>query len=85
MKLNERTLIQFSISPKSPPDKEGWLFKRGEVNKSFQQRYFVLKGNLLYYFEKRLDKEPAGLIILEGKEAIFWIQVDSVTILLFYF
>jgi len=26
----------------------------------------VLKGNLLFYFETRLDKEPLGLIIVEG-------------------
>ena len=44
----------------------GWLWKRGEVNKNFQKRYFVLKGNLLFYFDKRLDKEPIGVIILEG-------------------
>jgi hypothetical protein len=44
----------------------GWLNKRGEVNKSFQKRWFVLKGNLLFYFEKKGDKEPLGMIILEG-------------------
>ena len=27
---------------------------------------FVLKGNLLYYFEKKTDKEPAGVVIVEG-------------------
>ena len=40
--------------------------KKGEVNKGFQKRWFVLKGNLLFYFEKRHDKEPLGVIILEG-------------------
>lgn len=51
----------------SPPiDLEGWLQKRGEVNKSWQRRYFVLKGNLLFYFEKKGDREPIGVIILEG-------------------
>lgn len=44
----------------------GFLNKRGEVNKAFQRRYFVLKGNLLFYFESRVDKEPLGLIIVEG-------------------
>ena len=47
-------------------DFSGWLWKRGEVNKNFQKRYFVLKGNLLFYFDKRFDKEPIGVIILEG-------------------
>ncbi|GBM34366.1 Sesquipedalian-1 [Araneus ventricosus] len=65
MKINEKNLINFAVS-KSCIDREGWLGKRGEVNKSFQKRWFVLKGNLLFYFEKRDDKEPVGLIILEG-------------------
>ena len=37
-----------------------------QVNKSFQRRWFVLKGNLLFYFEKKGDKEPIGVVILEG-------------------
>ncbi|XP_015924043.1 sesquipedalian-2 [Parasteatoda tepidariorum] len=65
MKINEKNLVSFAVS-KSCIDREGWLGKRGEVNKSFQKRWCVLKGNLLFYFEKRDDKEPAGLVILEG-------------------
>ena len=33
---------------------------------AFQRRYFVLKGNLLFYFERRTDREPIGVVILEG-------------------
>ena len=66
MKINELTLIHYATSPETPADKEGWLWKRGEVNKGFQKRYFVLKGNLLFYFEKPNDREPVGVIILEG-------------------
>ena len=66
MKINESTLITYATSSTCPTDKEGWLHKRGEVNKNFQKRYFVLKGNLLFYFDKRFDKEPIGVIILEG-------------------
>lgn len=66
MKINERTLIAYSTTSRTPVDKEGWLWKRGEVNKSFQRRYFILRGNLLFYFEKKTDKEPVGVIILEG-------------------
>ena len=33
---------------------------------AFQKRYFVLKGNLLFYFERKTDREPIGVIILEG-------------------
>ncbi|XP_050340196.1 sesquipedalian-1 isoform X1 [Bactrocera neohumeralis] len=64
MKINEKNLCVFATSP--PFDCEGFLNKRGEINKAFQRRYFVLKGNLLFYFEKKGDKEPLGLIIVEG-------------------
>uniref|UniRef100_A0A2M4AW21 Putative pleckstrin similarity domain protein n=1 Tax=Anopheles triannulatus TaxID=58253 RepID=A0A2M4AW21_9DIPT len=64
MKINEKSLCLFATTP--PVDLEGWMNKRGELNKSWQRRWFVLKGNLLFYFEKRGDKEPLGMIILEG-------------------
>ncbi|KAL7646886.1 UNVERIFIED_CONTAM: hypothetical protein RMT77_002143 [Armadillidium vulgare] len=65
MKINEKNLIAYSIT-RDHIDKEGYLLKRGEVNKTFQRRWFVLKGNLLFYFEKKGDKEPLGVVILEG-------------------
>ncbi|KAH8281220.1 hypothetical protein KR044_011658 [Drosophila immigrans] len=64
MKINEKNLCVFARAP--PYDMEGFLNKRGEINRAFQRRYFVLKGNLLFYFETRNDKEPLGLIIVEG-------------------
>ena len=34
MKINEGTLSAFATSHSdAPPDKEGWLWKRGEVNR----------------------------------------------------
>lgn len=65
MKINEKNLAAFAISA-TPVDKEGYLNKRGYLNKAFQKRYFVLKGNLLFYFDKKFDKEAVGVIILEG-------------------
>lgn len=64
MKINEKNLCMFATTP--PVDLEGWLNKRGEINKSWQKRWFVLKGNLLFYFERKGDREPLGMIILEG-------------------
>jgi len=64
MKINEKNLIYFATA--EPYDKCGYLNKRGEVNRAWQKRWFILKGNLLFYFEKRYDKEPIGMIILEG-------------------
>lgn len=66
MRINDKNLSAFAVSA-TPVDKEGYLFKKGEVNKNFQKRYFLLKGNLLFYFEKKgSDKEPIGVVILEG-------------------
>ncbi|KAK9513033.1 hypothetical protein O3M35_001315 [Rhynocoris fuscipes] len=65
MKINDKNLSAFAASLNGI-DREGWLVKRGEINKAFQKRWFVLKGNLLFYFDKRFDKEPTGVIILEG-------------------
>ena len=78
MRINEKHLASFATN-NCPVDKEGYLLKRGEVNKSFQKRYFVLKGNLLFYFEKRTDKEPIGVIILEGCTVELSENLDSFT------
>uniref|UniRef100_A0A2P2HZT9 PH domain-containing protein DDB_G0275795-like isoform X1 n=1 Tax=Hirondellea gigas TaxID=1518452 RepID=A0A2P2HZT9_9CRUS len=65
MKINEKNLVAFSVAP-TVVQREGYLLKRGEVNRAFQKRWFVLKGNLLFYFERRGDREPLGVIIMEG-------------------
>ena len=65
MRINDKHLCRIAVG-NTPTDKEGALSKRGEVNKSFQKRWFMLKGNLLFYFEKKGDREPVGLIIIEG-------------------
>lgn len=58
-------MVAFATSA-TPVDREGWLNKRGEVNRGYQRRWFVLKGNILFYFDRRGDKEPVGMIVLEG-------------------
>lgn len=65
MKINEKNMVSFATSA-TPVDREGWLNKRGELNRGYQRRWFVLKGNILFYFDRRGDKEPVGMIVLEG-------------------
>ena len=65
MKLNDKNVASFAVCS-SPIDKEGYLSKKGDLNKGYQRRWFVLKGNLLFYFEKKQDKEPLGVIVLEA-------------------
>ncbi|KAF6730135.1 Sesquipedalian-1 [Oryzias melastigma] len=65
MKLNERSVAHYATCD-SPPDKTGFLFKKGERNTAYHRRWFVLKGNMLFYFEDRDSREPIGVIVLEG-------------------
>ncbi|XP_068167266.1 sesquipedalian-1 [Antennarius striatus] len=65
MKLNERCMMHYATCD-SPPDKTGFLYKKGERNTAYHRRWFVLKGNMLFYFEERESREPIGVIVLEG-------------------
>lgn len=53
---NKKILFYFSF--------QGYLYFKRDTK--FNKRWFVLKGNLLFYFEKKGDKEPLGLLLLEG-------------------
>lgn len=44
---------------------KGWLEKRSTHNK-WQKRWFVLKNNCVYYFNKENDENPRVIIPLEG-------------------
>lgn len=65
MKLNVKNVLNF-LNVNSHVDKSGFLHKKGELNKGWQKRWFILKGNLLFYYQNPHDPEPIGLIVLEG-------------------
>ncbi|XP_077164284.1 sesquipedalian-1 [Paroedura picta] len=65
MKLNERGLASYATCD-SPADQAGFLSKKGERNPAYHRRWFVLRGNMLFYFEDRESREPVGVIVLEG-------------------
>ncbi|KAL6062574.1 signal transducing kinase of the PAK [Balamuthia mandrillaris] len=48
------------------PEKKGFLSKQGHIMKNWKVRYFVLKGNVLYYFKSTADAAPKGVIRLRG-------------------
>ena len=50
--------------------KSGWLRKQGGALKSWQRRWFVLNGDLLFYFAKDDDLRPLGSIFLPGNKVI---------------
>lgn len=64
MRINERELMWFARNSKRV-DAQGYLYKRGVVNTNAKKRWFVLKGNLLFYYKSHEDMAPIGLIILE--------------------
>ncbi|XP_076852187.1 sesquipedalian-1 isoform X2 [Brachyhypopomus gauderio] len=65
MKIHEKILTNY-LSCTSPVDKEGYLYKKRERNTSYLRRWFVLKGNLLFYQERPADRSLLGVIVLEG-------------------
>lgn len=65
MKLNERSLA-FYATCDAPADNAGFLYKKGGRHAAYHRRWFVLRGNMLFYFEDAASREPVGVIILEG-------------------
>ncbi|XP_032642916.1 sesquipedalian-2 [Chelonoidis abingdonii] len=75
MKLNERSVAHYATCD-SPTDHAGFLHKRVKQHHhhhhhhhhttSYHRRWFILKGNLLFYFEDRESRDPLGLVVLEG-------------------
>ncbi|XP_051995344.1 sesquipedalian-1-like isoform X1 [Xyrauchen texanus] len=65
MKIHKKILTHY-LSCTSPVDKEGYLYKKKERNTTYLRRWFVLKGNLLFYQERPGDRNLLGVIVLEG-------------------
>ncbi|KAI9283189.1 hypothetical protein BY458DRAFT_486040 [Sporodiniella umbellata] len=48
------------------PEHEGWLYKQGDKYKTWNKRWFVLKGTNLFYFKSPKDIRMKGIIHLRG-------------------
>ncbi|XP_048663468.1 rho GTPase-activating protein 22 isoform X6 [Marmota marmota marmota] len=65
-----------SRSPGRPPGpcrlgpvlKAGWLRKQRSIMKNWQQRWFVLRGNQLFYYKDKDETKPQGFISLQGTQ-----------------
>ncbi|MBZ3878618.1 Sesquipedalian-1 [Sciurus carolinensis] len=67
MKLHRKSVLSFFHGYRTQaPDQEGILLKKGARNTSYQRRWFILRGNLLFYQEHQADHTPLGLILLEN-------------------
>lgn len=45
---------------------EGYLWKVGTTFSMWSQRYYVLSGNCMYYYNKEKDVRPKGVVFLSG-------------------
>ncbi|XP_054584949.1 rho GTPase-activating protein 22 isoform X1 [Eptesicus fuscus] len=65
-----------SQSPGQPPGprgqgpvlKAGWLKKQRSIMKNWQQRWFVLRGDQLFYYKDKDEAKPQGHISLQGTQ-----------------
>ncbi|XP_076980780.1 rho GTPase-activating protein 22 [Tamandua tetradactyla] len=65
-----------SRSPGRPPCprrpgpvlKAGWLKKQRGIMKNWQQRWFVLRGDQLFYYKDKEETKPQGFISLQGTQ-----------------
>lgn len=53
-------------NPLERPIKMGWLKKQRSIVKHWQQRYFVLRAQQLYYYKDEEDVKPQGYMYLPG-------------------
>uniref|UniRef100_F6TKS0 Rho GTPase activating protein 25 n=1 Tax=Macaca mulatta TaxID=9544 RepID=F6TKS0_MACMU len=53
-------------NPLERPIKMGWLKKQRSIVKNWQQRYFVLRAQQLYYYKDEEDTKPQGCMHLPG-------------------
>ncbi|XP_003801697.1 rho GTPase-activating protein 22 isoform X2 [Otolemur garnettii] len=65
-----------SRSPGRPPCthrlgpvlKAGWLKRQRSIMKNWQQRWFVLRGDQLFYYKDKDETKPQGFISLQGTQ-----------------
>ena len=58
--------MRYASSPDAEVTREGWLLKRSDQKPEYHRRFCVLKGNLLFIFERKMDREPLAALLLEG-------------------
>ncbi|AFZ81416.1 protein kinase domain-containing protein [Theileria equi strain WA] len=68
--LTHGRLLSNSIEPGhiniSKPTKSGIMYKIGKTLHQWRTRYYVLIGNILYYYRDKSSTRPKGCIFLEG-------------------
>lgn len=60
-----RPLVPHKLGPVL---KAGWLRKQRSIMKNWQQRWFVLRGDQLFYYKDKDESKPQGFISLQGTQ-----------------
>ncbi|KAI8344477.1 hypothetical protein BC941DRAFT_10661 [Chlamydoabsidia padenii] len=66
----DSAIQRISADEKQAPEHEGWLHKQGDKYKTWNKRWFVLKGTNLFYFKSPKDVRMKGIINLRGYRVI---------------
>jgi len=54
----------------SNPDHTGWMTKQGGGYKSWKRRWFILKGDKLYYYKSQKDLDITGVVELNKESQV---------------
>ncbi|KAI8382991.1 hypothetical protein BD560DRAFT_385732 [Blakeslea trispora] len=68
--LEEPTTTRTSTTDYQAPEHEGWLHKQSDKYRTWNKRWFVLKGTNLFYFKSPKDVRMKGIINLRGYKIV---------------
>ncbi|XP_077868755.1 ras-specific guanine nucleotide-releasing factor 1-like [Saccoglossus kowalevskii] len=66
VRLNETQLLSLAAKARTDYILAGYLYKKSADTGKWQQRYFALYQNLLFYYENDTSTKPSGVAMLEG-------------------
>ncbi|KAM9455345.1 ras-specific guanine nucleotide-releasing factor 2 isoform 2-T2 [Clarias gariepinus] len=66
VRYNEGHALFLSIIARKEGTKRGYLSKKAAENSRWNEKYFALYQNILFYFENEQSTRPTGIYLLEG-------------------
>lgn len=66
VRYNEGHALYLSVIARKEGTKRGVLSKKATENSRWNEKYFALYQNILFYFENEQSSRPSGIYLLEG-------------------
>lgn len=66
IRISEAQLLYLANKARVENTVCGYLYKRSSDMGRWQQRFFVLHQNVLFYYENETSARPSGIALLEG-------------------